>query len=134
IDRMSSSDTEALLDGELELRLGLVAHKSPSRRKASRILDEAQIADAVTKLRLLGSRSEGEQFLLATVPTKTGMLALARHLDLTARKDDRAEDLVRRIVEATIGYRLANAAVEGLGGKRAPDESTTAQKAEKRNG
>lgn len=46
------------------------------------------------------------------LPTKSALEAIARHLDVAIRREDRLDDLVRRIVEATIGFRLSSAAIQ----------------------
>jgi hypothetical protein len=113
LDGLPSEDAEALIDGDVELRLALSRRKGSRGRKASIKLGSVQVAETAARLQSLNSRSEGERVLGEVAPTKAALQQLARYLDVTTRKDDRAEDLVRRIIEATIGYRLSSAAIQG---------------------
>ncbi len=111
-------EMDALLDGELELRLSVVSKKSKAKKKPSRSVDAEQLANIVTRLRAMDNRASGERLLREVATTRTTLEALARHLDVAVRRDDRQEDLFRRIIESTIGFRLSTAAIQGRSSTR----------------
>ena len=114
LSTLSTDDVNAILDGKLELRLSVVRKgRKPRRRKEVAALDAAQLSQIASRLRSLDSRAEGQRLLGDVAPSKSALDMLARHLDVAVRRDDRLDDLVYRIIEATIGFRLSSAAVQG---------------------
>jgi hypothetical protein len=71
----------------------------------------------------MDNRASGEQLLHEVTPTRSALETLARHLDVAVRREDRQEDLVRRIIESTIGFRLSSAAIQGRTLGRNRDEA-----------
>ena len=107
-------DVDAFLNGELELRLSFVRKKGkPKRQKKVATLDAAKLAEIVLRLRSMDNRADGERFLRDIALSKSALELLARHLDVTVRSEDRIDDLLHRIIEATIGFRLSSASVLG---------------------
>jgi len=113
LESLPPRDVHAVIRGEVELRLSLVAKKPPSRKKPSVVLDSNVIAQTQSKLRTMNSRGDGELLLKQIAPTKSALETLARSLDLPIRKSDNTRNLRDRIIESTIGYRLASAAIQG---------------------
>lgn len=110
---LPADEFDALLDGDLELRLSLVAKKGTAKKKTVNTVDAGRFADIATRLRLMENRASGEQLLQEVAPTRAILEALARYLDIAVRREDRQEDLIRRIIESTIGFRLSTAAIHG---------------------
>lgn len=110
---LSAEEADAILDGELELRLSVVAKKGKAKKKVASALDPGQLADITARLRSMDNRASGEQLLHEVAPTRAALEALARHLDVAVRREDRQDDLVRRLIESTIGFRLSSAAIQG---------------------
>lgn len=106
-------EIDALLDGELELRLSVVAKKRRTKKNPSPSFDTEQLATIVTRLRAMDNRASGEQLLHEVATTRATLEALARHLDVGVRRDDSQDDLRRRIIDSTIGFRLSTAAIQG---------------------
>lgn len=115
-------EIDAFLDGELELRFSVVAKKGKARKKRPSSLDVEQLANVVARLRQMDNRTNGEQFLREVAPTRATLEALARHLDVAVRRDDSQDDLIRRIIESTIGFRLSTAAIQGHRAARTREE------------
>ena len=115
-------EIDAFLDGELELRFSVVAKKGKAKKKKPSSLDVEQLASITARLRQMDNRANGEQLLREAAPTRATLEALARHLDVAVRRDDSQDDLVRRIIESTIGFRLSTAAIQGRSVGRSRDE------------
>jgi len=115
-------EIDALLGGELELRLSVVAKKTRQKKKSSPALDAEQLANIVARLRAMDNRASGEQLLHEVATTRATLESLARYLDVAVRRDDSQNDLLRRIIESTIGFRLSTAAIQGRGPVRNRDE------------
>ena len=110
---LPASEVDAVLNGELELRLITVDKMSRRKRQNAVALEVEQLSEIASRLRSLDSREAGERLLGEVAPSKSALEALARYLDVGVRREDRLDGLVRRIVEATIGFRLSSAAVRG---------------------
>ncbi|MFL5243848.1 MAG: hypothetical protein ACJ8FY_17235 [Gemmataceae bacterium] len=102
-----------MVEGELELRMSVIAKKGKAKKKGAPRLNVAQLADIAARLRSMDNRASGEQLLQEVAPTRAALETLSRHLDVAVRRDDRQEDLIRRIIESTIGFRLSSAAIQG---------------------
>jgi len=121
---VSTEEAEAIAQGEIELRISLNPRKGTRTPKSIRALDDSSLRDISGKLRSLESRDEGHRLLEKVAPTKAALTSLARHLDITVRKGELSNDLTRRIIESTIGYRLASAAIQGRIPSRGRDDSS----------
>jgi hypothetical protein len=123
LSALPADEVEALLDGELELRLSIAAKKGKRKKKAPP-LDAERLKDIAVRLSSMDNRASGEQLLHDVAPTRAALETLARHLDVTVRREDRQDDLVGRIIESTIGFRLSSAAIHGRSGASSREEST----------
>lgn len=124
LSALAPGEVDAFLVGELELRLAVVAKKGKRKKKQAAKLDAERLSNITARLRSMDSRAEGEQLVRETAHTKSEVEILARHLDVAVRREDRLDDLIRRIIEATIGYRLSSAAIQGRAGSRNRSETT----------
>jgi hypothetical protein len=95
LSQMPANDIDALMAGELELRLSVRAKKSKARAKHTTALGRDQLIDIASRLRALDSRADGERLLRAMAPSKGTLGAVARHVDVPIRREDRHEDLLR---------------------------------------
>lgn len=127
---LPAGELDALLSGELELRLSIVAKKGKPKKKATPSLDTERLTELVARLRSMDNRANGEQLVREMAPTRSSLEALARHLDVAVRREDRFDDLVRRIIEATIGFRLSSAAIQGRGVGRGRDDAAASVSAQ----
>ena len=118
---LPANEVDALLDGELELRLSVIAKKGKTKKKTVSALDAEQLANIAAQLRAMDNRAGGEQLLQEVAPTKITLEAIARYLDVAVRREDRQDDLARRIIDSTIGFRLSTAAIHGRNGGRNRD-------------
>lgn len=115
IESMSVSEIEKCASGEA--RIVLVLEESPKdlKRSGSQPATSARLGEARTSLDTMTSREEGEQFLAEHFPGREGLVSLAKAIDVRVTKKDNVGKLRERIIEATIGYRLRSAAIQGRG-------------------
>lgn len=122
ISELPCEDVSGVLDGELELRISLVNRKAKRKRPTLEPLGGDRLDEIVKRLTLLDSRVQGEQLLQEVAPTKARLEAIARKLDVPVRREDRQDDLARRIIEATIGFRITSATIQGRSTARNRDQ------------
>lgn len=111
---LSDVDYRDLLDGKLRLA---VLHKNTTtlskKRRCAVHADEPAFTEIAAELQRLSDREAGTSLLQQRCNTKIRLEKLARRLDLPVRREDTAENLRDRIVEATIGFRLRSQAIRG---------------------
>jgi hypothetical protein len=112
---LPDSELDALLNGELELKISVGSRRGKSKKGPRMALDQGRMADIASRLRSLDSRVDGERLLSELASSKSDLEALARHLDVAVRREDRAADVFGKIIETTIGFRLSTAAIQGRG-------------------
>lgn len=120
--QLPSSDVDALVQGGLEVRLSVAQKKARGKARQQSALTKEQIVDVVASLRACESRSDGERLLRERASAKSPLESIARYLDAPVRREDRYEDLLRKVIEATIGYRLSSAAIQGRSSPQAEAE------------
>ena len=69
LSALPADEVEALLDGELELRLSIAPKKGRSRKKTP-ALDAERLRDIVARLRSMDNRGSGEELLHDVAPTR----------------------------------------------------------------
>ena len=68
----------------------------------------------IAKLQEFGTREDGRRFLEASMLGKGQLEQLARLLDLPVSREDKADRLIDKIIEACIGSRLNSEAIQGI--------------------
>jgi hypothetical protein len=68
------------------------------------------------------NRAEGERLLRDVAAKRSALERIARYLDVAVRREDRQQDLLHRIIESTIGFRLRAAAIQGRPVQRDPND------------
>jgi hypothetical protein len=111
---LSDIDYRDLLDGKLRLALLHKNTANPSKKRRGAVhADEHAFAEIAAELQRLSDREAGVSLLHQRCSTKVSLERLARCLDLPVRREDTAENLRDRIIEATIGFRLRSQAIRG---------------------
>jgi len=110
LERMSDEELARLNEPGTEIEIKVVR-----RRSKDEPIPEARhdLADIVAKLTGAVSRSDASKFLENSFGTKKALEQIARHLDVLVSKQDKAETLRDRIIEATVGARLRSEAIQG---------------------
>jgi hypothetical protein len=120
IEHISRDEIEELLSGRMALthlnELSKEKHleRRPVRRAAKKLEEPtAKELAFVNRLREFASRDEGLDMLEGAKLNKRDLERLARLMDLPVLREDDAEKLRQKIVEASIGSRLNSRAIRG---------------------
>lgn len=110
LERMSDEELARLNEPGTEIEI-----KVYRRRSKEEFTAEAQIdlPGVVAKLTAAATRSDASRFLDDSFGTKKALEQIARHLDVVVSKQDKAETLRDKIIEATVGARLRSEAIQG---------------------
>lgn len=112
VDASSATEIEALLDGEAELKISRASKKqSATNRNPSE--SDIDIEVLASNLSASATREEGEAQLDRLQLVRRDLERLARNLGLPISKEDNTQRLREKIIEGTIGGRLASQAVRG---------------------
>lgn len=110
LEGLSPDDLARLEDPATEIEVRIV------RRRAKEVPTpetRVDLEEIIAKLEVLTSRADASSFLDSTVETRKGLEQVARHLDVAVQKQDKAETLRDKIIEATVGARLRSDAIKG---------------------
>lgn len=110
LERMSDEELARLSEPEAEIEIKVLRRRLKDGPAPEARLDLVNIA---LKLTGAASRSEACAFLDEGFGTKKALEQIARHLDVVVSKQDKAESLRDKIVEATVGARLRSEAIQG---------------------
>jgi hypothetical protein len=115
LKRLSRDDIELFRKGQLELRFVPTDERRSTKREGQKSkrpapFDAGRLVEA---LRATTSREEAQQLLLNPGVSVPELRTLARMLDAAVLKDDAAERLRAKVVEAAIGFRLRSEAIRG---------------------
>lgn len=110
LERMSDEELARLNEPGTEIEIKVLRKRSKDEPTPEEKLD---LADIVAKLTGAVSRSDASKFLEDGFGTKKALEQIARHLDVLVSKQDKAETLRERIIEATVGARLRSEAIQG---------------------
>lgn len=110
LERMSDEELARFNEPGTEIEIKILR-----RRLRDELIPESapDLADIVAKLTGAASRSDASKFLEDSFGTKKALERIARHLDVLVSKQDKAETLREKIIEATVGARLRSEAIQG---------------------
>src|SRR5260370_41818985 len=112
IESSRPDDVDDLLAGRKELRI-FMGVRSAARYSRLQGAKSREWAEVVEGLRALPTRDEGQKVLDDLNLTRTELEHLARFMDLPVAKQDNAERVRQKIIEASIGSRLISQAIRG---------------------
>lgn len=110
LERMSDEELARLNEPGTEIEIKVLRRRSKDELTPKARLD---LVDIVAKLTEAANRSDASKFLDDSYGTKKVLEQIARHLDVVVSKQDKAETLRDRIIEATVGARLRSEAIQG---------------------
>ncbi|NKC13194.1 MAG: hypothetical protein GKR94_13645 [Gammaproteobacteria bacterium] len=110
--RLPASDIEAVISGAARIRVVVEDTKAGQKRASDSIADSELVA-LVEEMRQCKTRQAAISALERVGSTKTILARVSRLLDLPVQKTSSAEMMAEKVIEATVGFRLRSAAVEG---------------------
>ena len=111
IVRLSEADLLKLDEGTHELTLKIT--KKRSTPKITKELSDSQKEDTLKRLQECQSREDGLTILSETFKNKKELEQFAKFLEVMVLKQDKADQIRRKIIEATIGAILRSNAIQG---------------------
>ena len=114
VRNLSDAEFERFVKGELRPSITFKACSNAGRiHKLSSSIPEEELNSIQTKLNAARTREEGHRIVERAFPSKEGLFAFARFLDLPIQKKDKAERIREKIVISTVGRRLNSEAIRG---------------------
>lgn len=113
LDSLSEEDLSKLADSNYLIEIKVVPRRT--KDEPSLLPTDSSADEAIVQITLLPSRSEAQAFLEERFSSKKALESIARKLDIPINRQDKADDLRDKIVEATVGARLRSQAIQGTG-------------------
>jgi hypothetical protein len=108
---LPDDDMERVARGTHSIELKIVRNRSNA--KATTDSEHFNSVEIAKKLEEFSDRVIASNHLREIASSKKSLELLARHLDIALSKQDKAEDLVNKIIESTVGARLRSSAIRG---------------------
>ncbi len=108
---LPDEDLERVAHRTHSIELKIVRNRSST--KATTDAEHFNSAEIAKKLEEFSDRVIASNHLREIASSKKSLELLARHLDIALSKQDKAEDLVNKIIESTVGARLRSSAIRG---------------------
>lgn len=109
-EKMSTEDIAKLSDPAFDVEIKFTRRRSKESTEELFTLDLNKLVEDLTGF---SSRNEASEFLSKTASTKKVLEKIARHLDIPIFKQDNADILREKIIEATAGARIRSEAIKG---------------------
>ncbi|MEV6690350.1 hypothetical protein AB0M35_02570 [Micromonospora sp. NPDC051196] len=108
---LSADEVDRLLAGQSKLSIvDTTTKRVPTDGADAPAMTREEIIAAFSEIH---TREEGLAALNRLAKNKSSLQRITQALDLPNRKSDTVDDLRKRIIEATVGYRLRSNAVQG---------------------
>ncbi len=114
VQALDDQEFENILTGMARIELRIVSQVQNKGRLKKVRFTESQMLEILNALEKMKTREEGAKLLKEKCKIKEDLISLSRYIDLPVQKSDKVEQLLKRIIEATIGYRARSAAIQGL--------------------
>lgn len=108
---LPDDELERVARGTHSIELKIIRNRSTI--KTTTDAENFNSAEIAKKLEEFSDRVIASNHLRELAPNKKTLELLARHLDIALSKQDKAEDLVNKIIESTVGARLRSSAIRG---------------------
>ena len=115
VKAMDDGSFESLLAGDLTI--GVIPRAAPRPAKPAVACSEEQVTQLKESLEKVTARDQARELIGGVLRTKRDMSYFARFLDIPIPSKASSAEMVNRLVEATVGYRLRSAAIRGSGTK-----------------
>jgi hypothetical protein len=114
IESSSAEEIDDLLAGQRRLEIESAGPGRTQMQKPKNLVSSARDWTAIAdQLKGLPSREEGQSLIQGLSLKRKELESLARAMNLPVSKDDSIERLRQKIIESSIGSRLASQAIRG---------------------
>ena len=110
---MDDAEFEKILSGDLKIEVRVAGGSQEQKRRKKRTPSPEDTARLCNALRRTNTREQARELIDNALHTRDQLLELARALDIPVPKTVNMEHLKTRLVEATVGFRIRSAAVQG---------------------
>lgn len=111
VEQLSEDDISKIEDESYNIEIRLTRKRNKEETNAP--IQEVDLANVIEKLTSFANREEAQHFLNANFSTRKSIELIARKLDIPISKQDKAETLRSKIIEATVGARVRSQAIQG---------------------
>ena len=109
ISKLTDADINNVYEGKADIFLHIERIKEIPKEKD---LDDINFEKIYQKIAAMTSREDGFAYLKKHNYTKKNLELLAKYLDVNIKRADKSEQVIDKIIEATIGYRLRSEAIQ----------------------
>ena len=113
IDSLTEDEISKLSDPQYQVEVRAVRRRIKDDLATS--LNSLDVDDIIKELSIHGTRLDAQSFLDLKCPSKKTLEQIARKLDILIVRQDKAEALRDKIIEATVGARIRSQAIQGTG-------------------
>jgi len=113
IEETNDSQLEALVSGRARIEFNICPVDKENDGNKKDVPPSDLEKKASETLQAFNSRDEGIRYLDAMCTTKNDLIKIARYLDLPVQKKETIKQIRDKIIEATIGFRVRSAAIQG---------------------
>lgn len=109
---LDDAEFEDVTKGTAKIQISVQGRRSGATTKQTKA-EKNEFSELIAKLKVTMSREEGERLIDEAASSKDELTRLARCIDVPVRKGDQVNLIKSRVIEATIGFRLSSAAIQG---------------------
>lgn len=113
LDSLSAEELKRLSDSQYSVEIRAVRRRI--REEPLDLPTDESIEETIKEITALPSRQDAQVFLDSRYPARKALEQVARRLDIPIVKQDKAEALRDKIIEATVGARIRSQAIQGTG-------------------
>lgn len=113
IQALDGEEFDKFLAGELKLEIRISEKSRPARRGKRKQLSIGELERLQGALRETDTRERAQELIDDSLHTKEELFQFARVLDIPVPKAAPVGHLKARLIEATVGFRIRSAAVQG---------------------
>ena len=111
LNKLSDDDVSKIENDDYLISLKIVKIKAQPETKNE--ISELQKNDILRKLQECRTREEGYDYLSNLLKSKKELEVFARFLDISILKQDKADQIKEKIIEATVGAIIRSNAIQG---------------------
>lgn len=113
LEKLDNTEFEKVLSGELGVEVRVAGEPHEKKPKQRKQVSSGELERLHSALRKVDTREQARRLIDDALQTKDELSQLARILDIPVPRNASIEHLKARLVEATVGFRIRSAAVQG---------------------